>query len=141
LGAHASTETRAEYLVEPNLIDTPAPRFFWLPQHPDRGQTQSAYHVVVTADSNSKTVWDSGSVASNASAQVEYAGAALTSDSCYSWTVAWSDNTGTWAPASAPAHFCTGLLTQAEWVSDWISCPQKPGAWAPGAVRKLWASH
>lgn len=102
------------------------PRFYWLPQHADRGQSQSAYRVVVS-DSSGKQVWDSGSVTSNASAGIEYAGSALTSDTCYTWTVSWADNTGAWAPTSAAANFCTGLLTQAEWVSDWITCPQQPG--------------
>ena len=116
----------AEYLLEPINLDTPAPRFYWLPQHNDRGQAQSAYHIVVT-DSSNTVVWDSSVVTSNASAQVEYAGSALTSDTCYTWTVTWADKTGAWAPASAPAMFCMGLLTQAEWVSDWITCPQAAG--------------
>jgi hypothetical protein len=129
----AATNLRTEYLVEPPNIDTPAPRFYWQPQHADRGQFQTSYTVVVT-NPTGKTVWNSGKVASSASAHVIYNGTALTSNTCYSWTVAWADSTGAWAPVSAPATFCTGLLTQAEWVSDWITCPQAPSECIDRAV-------
>lgn len=138
--AHSPAFARVEYLVDPVLIDTPVPRFFWVPQHADRGQNQSAYHIVVL-NSAATSVWDSGSVSSGASAQVEYAGSALTSDSCYSWTVSWADNTGAWAPASAPATFCTGLFTQAEWVSDWITCPQASGGLAEACCGRRDGGH
>lgn len=124
-----------EYMTDPIVLDIPAPRFFWLPQSSERGATQAAYQVVVNMSSKSGgaavQVWDSGVVASAASAHVAYAGAALVSDAVYTWAVQWTDAHGVAAPWSAPARFGTGLMTQGEWApAAWIGCPLQ----APGGV-------
>ena len=123
---------RTEYVVDPIVLDVPVPRLYWKVAHADRGQAQTAYRVVVTSlTGGNATVWDSGVVASNATTHVEYAGAALTSDTVYSWTVAWTDAAGATAPWAPWASFGTGLLTQPEWApASWIGCPA-PGAGKP----------
>lgn len=108
------------------------PRFFWVPQHTVRGSVQSAYRVQVNLTSvgtkPTAVVWDSGVVASNASTHIVYAGATLTSDTTYQWSVQWWDGTNTASPWSSIATFSTGLMNQAEWdASDWITCPIADG--------------
>ena len=107
-----------------------SPRFAWVLNHADRGQSQSAYRVVVLltpAGAPETIAWDSGIVASNASVGVVYAGAALATDTSYAWTVTWWDAAGVAAPASARAVFATSLLAQSEWSgSEWIGCATLP---------------
>ena len=110
------TRLRVEYLASPLSIDTPIPRFSWALVHADRNQTQTAYRLQVFSEPAGALQWDSGSVPSGRSLNVEYGGAPLTSDSDFSWTVSWSDALGA---ASAPARgtFSTALLGG---VSDWL---------------------
>ena len=54
---------RTEYLENPISIDIPAPRFSWALSHPERGEFQTTYHIVVStapAVGNPAVVWDSG---------------------------------------------------------------------------------
>jgi len=53
----APTELRVEYLKDPLGVDTPHPRFFWVPQSAERGAKQAAYQIVVTT--GTETAWDS----------------------------------------------------------------------------------
>jgi alpha-L-rhamnosidase len=131
----AAVHLRTEYLYDPMIIATPAPRFSWvLPTGPaDRGVVQSAYHlVVVTAGSGGgAVVWDSGEVASAAQNQVSYGGPALAADSLFAWTVTWKDGSGAAAPASAQAFFGTAPGGDAAWDasgSEWIGCTGVAGA-------------
>jgi len=60
-----ATELRCEYLKNPLGIDTPQPRFSWIPASSQRGQMQSAYQVLVATDAgklnkNIGDKWDSG---------------------------------------------------------------------------------
>ncbi len=72
------TNLRCEYLSEPIGIDTMFPRFSWNPEHPERGQRQSAYHILVASSqdllrANTGDLWDSGKVLSDQSVNVLYA--------------------------------------------------------------------
>ena len=121
---------RTEYLVDPVMVDLAGgpPRFSWiLPTAPgERGVVQSAYHIVVSSLTNGgATVWDSGVVSSNATAQVVYGGAALSIDSMFAWTVTWVDGSGVAAQVSAPATFGTAPGDDAAWNAvgaQWIGC-------------------
>lgn len=122
-----ASDLLVEYMARP-VIDTRTPRFFWLPQHADRGAAQSAYQLKVSTAAGA-LAWDSNVVTSNASTHIAYGGAALTSNTEYVWTVTWWDSSGAAAPASAPGAFSTGLFTQAEWApSQWVGCPLHVGA-------------
>jgi len=123
----AAAQLRAEYLADPIVLDAPRPRFSWQPQAAPgaRVALQAAYRLVVnrTSSPSSETVWDSGLVSSPLSAQVEYAGAPLQSDSVYAWAVQWVDAAAGAAPWSAAARFGTGLLAQSEWApAAWVGC-------------------
>jgi hypothetical protein len=41
-GPLAPTGLRVEYMKAPQGVDTPNPRFFWVPEHTEKGQAQSA---------------------------------------------------------------------------------------------------
>jgi alpha-L-rhamnosidase len=84
-----------------------------------------ADQIVVTSLTTGAQVWDSGKVASSATAQVAYGGGALAADSRFSWTVSWWDGSGAAAPASAAATFGTAPGDDAAWDAagaQWIGC-------------------
>jgi len=60
-----ATQLKTEYLTAP-LLDVPVPRFYWIPYHDDRAQSQTAYRIQVNATDSvgsfSRVVWDSGKV-------------------------------------------------------------------------------
>lgn len=98
----APSRLRLEYLREPLGVDVAQPRFSWALEHSDRGESQTAYRIVVSKVSGislkeakekteasvglglsalhalalhgavTETVWDSGLVKSGQSTNVEY---------------------------------------------------------------------
>jgi alpha-L-rhamnosidase len=89
---------RCEYLQNPQGIDVSAPRLSWEICGKDvgenlkaeRGVRQDSYRILVASsvdllNKNRGDVWDSGVVQSDQSSQVEYAGAALQSQTPYFW--------------------------------------------------------
>ncbi len=121
-GPAAPAGLRCEYLVDPMGVDMAKPRFFWIVDHPERGQVQSAYQVVVSTDPNAAAgdVWDSGKVASARSTQIVFAGRPLVSDASYFWKVKAWDRDGRESPWSAAARFDTGLFDRSDWKGVWI---------------------
>ncbi|MCU0794932.1 MAG: glycoside hydrolase family 78 protein [Akkermansiaceae bacterium] len=127
--AHAAPlppiDLRTEYLVHPEAIDTPVPRFSWRLDPGDgeaRSILQSAYEIRVDADpAGTEPLWSSGKVASADAAQIEYAGKALKSRDRATWRVrVWTggDEVSGW---SEPATFAVGLLDPLDWEAQWIS--------------------
>ncbi len=114
-GPLAPASLRCEYLVDPMGIDVAKPRFFWVIGHAERGQTQSAYQIVVSTDPKAAAgdIWDSGKIASPKSIQVPFAGKALESGKSYFWKVRNWDRDGRESPWSAVARFDTGLFAKA----------------------------
>ena len=113
----APTGLRVEYLDNPLGVDTPRPRFAWIPQSSERGAKPTAYQIVVTAAG--ATVWDSSKIRSGETALIEYAGKPLASNTSYSWQVRWWDQNDRPSPY-ASAHFDTGLLAASDWKAQWI---------------------
>ncbi len=112
---------RTEYLVDPLAIQTTKPRFSWECADSSFGARQTAYQVVVQSDS--KTLWDTGKVASTDQGQVEYSGQALTSGEACTWKVRlWGADgkAGDWRSAT----FRVGLLQPGAWQGDWITTPE-----------------
>src|SRR5438093_13440937 len=75
---------RCEYLSNPLGIDVLEPRFFWVLNHTERGQKQTAYQLLISTRSEwliqgKGDQWDSGKVASEESSQVVYRGTPLAS--------------------------------------------------------------
>jgi len=118
----APTALRCEYLDNPMGVDVAKPRFFWVLEHTERGQVQSAYQVIVSTDpkAGAGDVWDSGKVASPRSTQVVFAGEPLASGKTYFWKVRTWDRDGREGPWSETARFDTGLFNKADWKGAWI---------------------
>src|SRR5258708_32750239 len=118
---------RTEYAVDPVGIDVRRPRLSWQLRSAGRDAVQSAYQLQVGTDSaalasttDGALLWDSGRVASDASAQVEYAGPAPRSAPRYFWRVRVWDGGGHASPWSTQAYWETGLLSLSDWSAKWI---------------------
>src|SRR5947208_4260759 len=116
---------RCEYLSNPLGIDVAQPRFSWVLEHSERGQSQSAYRMLVATrrdalDQDKGDQWDSGQVRSDQSTQVVYDGKPLESGRTYHWKVRYWDKQGHQSEYSQAARFDTGLLNRDEWKGQWI---------------------
>jgi len=115
---------QVEALTNPLGIDTRNPRLSWEIRSPQRGVTQTAYHILVAGTpevlaENRGDLWDSGKVTSGASIQVPYEGTPLDSRTdCYWKVKIWSEHGASdW---SRPAHWSMGLLYYNDWKGRWI---------------------
>jgi len=113
---------RCEYLVAPMGVDVAQPRLSWALDHPERGQAQSAFQVLVSLQPGAPDgdQWDSGRVASAQSTHVAYGGRPLASGRTYYWRARWWDNRGAASPWSAVTQFDTGLLAASDWKGQFI---------------------
>ena len=107
-GPQVPTSLRCEYLEDPMGIDVKQPRFSWVLEHTQRGQRQSAFHLIVSSESPADTgdMWDSGEVES-ADSTVTYAGSALSDYTTYYWKVMTKDPIGYWGPYCSEQSFLT----------------------------------
>ena len=120
------TNLQCEYTSNPLGIDTRLPGFSWILNHHERGQSQSAYHILVATsqallDAEQGDMWDSGKIESEQSANVTYAGKALESRTLYYWKIRAWDACDHASPYSSAATFEMGLLRPEEWQAEWIS--------------------
>ena len=121
-GPLAPTGLRVEYLTNPMGVDTPGPRFFWVPEHSDRGQAQSAYEIIVSTDDEAANgdMWSTGKVAGAVPGLVPYAGKPLQSGGTYYWKVRYWDVSGQPSPFSRPERLGCGLFSSGDWKGQWI---------------------
>ncbi|TAN39102.1 MAG: rhamnosidase [Verrucomicrobia bacterium] len=116
---------RCEYRVDPLGIDVTQPRLSWMLQSDERGERQTAYHVLVASSEKSlkKNVgdlWDSGVVKSDDTISVVYQGKALPSGQSCFWKVKVWDRDGKDSGWSKPALWTMGLLKPEDWKAEWI---------------------
>ncbi|MGH9434750.1 MAG: family 78 glycoside hydrolase catalytic domain, partial [Terriglobia bacterium] len=121
----APIDLRCEYLKNPLGIDVARPRFSWVSADDRRGETQSAYEVLVAATAaalarNQGAAWDSGKITSDNSIQVAYAGRKLVSGETYYWKVRVWDKAGRPSAYSQATRFEMGLLSRQDWKGQWI---------------------
>jgi alpha-L-rhamnosidase len=133
IGRLAPVRLRCEYSVDPRGIDVAAPRLFWQVESPDRGERQTAWHILASSSADLLAaergdLWDSGRVASDETTHVKYAGARLTSSQQVWWKVRAWDRNGRPSAWSAPAAWTMGVLTQEEWKGIWIAAPSETEA-------------
>ncbi|WP_151482021.1 family 78 glycoside hydrolase catalytic domain [Streptomyces albicerus] len=121
---------RCEHQIDPLGIDTQRPRFGWQLSSDRRNVVQTRYQIVVGTSAaglldGRELVWDSAAVESDRSVDIEYAGPALRSRTCYYWTVrSWiGDEVTAWAE---PAWWEMGLLSESDWSAHWIEAEQRP---------------
>jgi alpha-L-rhamnosidase len=119
----APSGLRCEYLTDPVGIDVPQPRFSWVLEHRARGESQSAFQLLVSLkpDAVAGDQWDTGKVLSGQSVHVAYTGKHLVSGQAYYWKVRYWDSSNHPGPYSAAAHFETGLFESADWKGHWIN--------------------
>jgi alpha-L-rhamnosidase len=111
-------------VANPLAIDRGTTRFTWRHEADGRGERQTAYQILVPSSranlENARgDLWDSGKVASDRSAAVEYAGKALAPAARFWWKVRIWNQSGKPGPYSAPALFDTGLNPD-EWTAQYI---------------------
>jgi alpha-L-rhamnosidase len=121
-GPQGPVGLRCEYLANPIGVDVRQPRFFWVLEHSERGQKQTAYQILVSTQPACEKgdMWDSGKVSSVESAQIIYKGKPLASDKSYFWRVRYWDKDGNPGPYSEIATFDTGLFSKEDWEGTWI---------------------
>ncbi len=117
---------RCEYRENPLGIDVTNPRLSWQLASDQRGQKQTAYHVVVAGsydklDKDIGDLWDSGRVNSNQSVNVIYAGDVLVSGQRCFWKVRVWDKDGLSSDWSSPSSWEMGFLKAGDWKGHWIS--------------------
>ena len=121
----AAADARCEHLADPLGLDRPAPSFSWRIRASGRGRRQSAYRVLVASapgvlEAGAGDKWDSGRVASDATAGVAYAGAPLGSGERCWWQVQVWDEDGRRGADSPAAVFEMALLVPEDWAAAWI---------------------
>ncbi len=112
-----------EYLTNPTGIDTPAPRFSWQLTSNQRGQTQTAYRILVASRPNNLEqelgdLWDSGRIESDQNLHIQYQGEALKSNQTCYWQVKVWDKAGNASKWSEQSYFTTGMFDK--WQAEWI---------------------
>lgn len=142
-GSLTPTGLRCEYLVDPLGIDASAalpPRLSWTLVAADatvRGRVQTAYQILVDGSPEALaegkgTLWNSGKVPSDATAQIAYAGTVLPARARAFWKVRAWDNDDQPSEWSAPALWSVGLLAPADWGgAEWIGDPTPPPLTGP----------
>jgi len=122
MSAVTISDVRCEYRCNPLGIDVAAPRFSWKLVSEVPAVCQAAYQIQValTADFE-KTLWDSNSVDSDRSTQVEYQGPLLKSRTRYYYRVRVWDGSGQPSDWSRTAFWETAFLGGDEWQAQWIT--------------------
>ncbi len=141
-------DLRCEYLRTPLGIDARRPRLSWrfesrpesrFESRPEsrfesrfesnvanaRGQTQSAYQVLVAGDeatlaTDRGDLWDSGKIESAEQLHIAYQGRALASAERCHWKVRAWDGDDRPTPFSQPSWWEMGLLLPTDWHGRWI---------------------
>ncbi|MBN2375028.1 MAG: family 78 glycoside hydrolase catalytic domain [Sedimentisphaerales bacterium] len=135
---------KCQFRTNPLGVDSPSPALSWQiqPVNPDeRGQKQTAYHVLVSSSSNllrqdTGDLWDSGKVVSEQSIQIAYSGDALQSEREYYWKVRCWDKTGVVSDWSESAFWTMGLLNDSDWQAGWIG--RDPSNTGPSNTSSDW---
>ncbi len=116
----------------PSVINTPDPLFSWQLISESRGQSQSAYHILVSDNLNDLqnshgNIWDSEKVNSEKSILIPFSGEKLESSRRYFWKVkVWNLN-GIESEWSKPGTFQTGLFSDKDWRNaQWIGYEEMP---------------
>jgi alpha-L-rhamnosidase len=130
-GLAAPANLRCEYLVDPVGIDQTAPRLSWEMIDSRRSAVQQAYRILVAdapdlLGADVGNLWDTGTVTSDQSIQVVYAGRPLRPRTRAYWKVRVWDKHDHPSPWSSSAHWTMGLLERSDWEAKWIGDSDPP---------------
>ncbi len=119
-------ELRCEYRVNPLGIDETVPRLSWIVTSDHRGQSQTAYQILVAGSreqlqKDRADLWDSGKVAGRETVNIAYQGSTLPSRQVCHWKVRVWDRDGRPSDWSAPAMWTMGLLDPNDWQARYVS--------------------
>ena len=109
-----------ERRTEPLGVDLAAPRLGWALQGSGTDRRQTAYEIRVGSKEGGRDAWASGKVASDASADVPYAGRPLRSSERLYWSVRVWDESGRASAWSRVGSWTMGVLRDADWKGRWI---------------------
>jgi alpha-L-rhamnosidase len=120
-----------EFLVNPMGLETQHPRLGWVLRAPERGQSQSAYQVLVASTpellaQHNGDLWDSGKVRSGQSTHVVYQGKPLSAGQRAFWKARVWDQDGRPTDWATPGHWEMGKLRPEDWQARWIAMPPQP---------------
>ena len=122
------------YKKNPVGTDVLQPRLSWKLKGTGNNIMQTAYSLRVAVDpkfSASRTIWQSGKVASDESVLVSYKGPDLKACQRYYWQVRVWDNNGRASNWSETAYWETGLLLQGNWKARWIEMESDTNRYSP----------
>lgn len=112
---------RTEYLKNPIGIDNQNPRLSWEYNSDTRGAKQTSYEITVCSDPfGANIVWNSGTVNSGQSVNINYSGPVLVASTRYYWKVSITNNSGDKINSTEIAFFETGLLGSGWGNAKWI---------------------
>jgi alpha-L-rhamnosidase len=119
-------DLNCDYRKNPLGIDNPRPGLSWVLDADQRGMRQTAYQVLVAGSreklaQDAGDLWDSGTVPSSESVQVEYRGRPLASRRTAYWKVRVWDQAGQASGWSQPAMWEMGLLSAPDWQAAWLN--------------------
>lgn len=115
-----------EQMENPVGIDCSDPCFSWKLHSSERNCFQKSYRIQVASckellQQGKADVWDSGTVKSERSIMIPYAGPGLESAHTYYWRVCVKDAGGS-SSWSGIQHFITGLMAESDWAGAcWIA--------------------
>ncbi|WP_329128944.1 glycoside hydrolase family 78 protein [Streptomyces sp. NBC_01476] len=138
-GGLQAGQLTVEHQVDPLGVDEARPRLGWTLSAQAHGAGQSAYEVAVSTTRDGRAdVWDSGTVRSSRSFDIDYAGAALHSRTRYFWRVRVWDTAHKASRWSQPAWFETAFLTPDQFHGKWIGSPSQPATSSLTGADWIW---
>ena len=122
---------KCEYLYNPLGIDAATPRLSWLIKTQKNNVNQKAYQILVSSDAtklknNVGDLWNSDTVFSDQSTQINYDGTELKSRQKVFWKVRIWDEMQEVSEWSEISSWEMGLLNQSDWSAKWISKKKFP---------------
>ena len=119
---------RCDLLLNPLGVDNPAPQLSWRLTSDQRGELQTAYHILVASTpellaANKGDLWDTGKIEQGETLHIPYAGKPLVSNQRCHWKVRAWDHDGDKGEWSQPALWTVGILDPALWSAKWNGGP------------------
>ncbi len=131
---------RLERLENPLGIESQKPTFSWQIIGDDRGVYQKSYRVLVASSLDllnigKADVWDSGTIQSDQSIDVPYAGEKLLAKERYYWTVIVGlRQRSELLHTNSINYWEMGMLEESDWSAKWIKAPRINSDWMEFAV-------
>lgn len=124
------TNLACEFRTNPLGVDVAQPHLGWKLQSNLRGDTQTAYQILVASspallDADTGDLWNSGQVTTNRQNQISYGGVALQTSQQVFWKARVWDANNAASSWSTPATWTMGVLNPGDWQAQWIMGVQR----------------